>query len=356
MIYDNDTAAAEAAAREASYTPLDIDFDHPKMEVPDTWADKYSAEDREHVASVIEYLNKTRKPQTWLARISRVNAGTLNQVLKGSYAASPSKWLVQMLEAMVVNDERTATRTVPFIETSIYKLAISVYHRARTYRNLGVLTASVGTGKTTAAEEYERRTPNVHLVEAIRGMSGSAFLDELCTKLGLTAEVCGISKERKFLAAAQCLRGTESLVIVDEAETVAPETLHLIRRLRDRAKVGIVLQGTEVLLALIKVDGGRFDQIRSRIGFWPKAVESINREDADELALAAFEEIEVDKSVLDAMWDVGGGSARLLCESLIPGIRDYGLRVGRPLTAGLVRQVAIEIMRIQPRSARPVRK
>lgn len=351
MIYDNDTAH-QAAATDA----LDLGNDEPKLEVPAEWHDKYTEQDRADTRRVIGWLNKAQKPQSWLARISRVNVGTLNQVVRGNYAASPSKFLAQMLEAIASNDERTATRDVPFVETSVYKLAASVYHRARTYRNLGVLTCSVGTGKTTAASEYERRTPNVHLIECMRNMSASAFLDELCAKLSLAAETRGQSKEKKFFACVRSLRGTESLLIVDEAETVLPETLHYIRRIRDMARIGIVLQGTEDLLAQIKPEHGRFGQIRSRIGFWPEAVGSISRQDADELALAAFEEIEVDQPSLDAMWDVGGGSARLLCEALIPAIRDYGLRKGRPLSAGLVRQVAIEALKIQPRNVRPVRK
>lgn len=345
MIYDN-AASAEPAAIEA----LDLGSDDPKLEAPTTWAEKYTEQDREAVISVINWLNKSGRPQTWLGRISRVNAGTLNQVLRGSYTASPAKWLAQMQEAIASNDERVNARGVPFVETSVYKLAASVYHRARTYQNLGVLASSVGTGKTTAAAEYERRTPNVHLIECIRNMSASSFLDELCAKLSLTAETRGASKEKKFLATVRALRGTESLLIIDEAETVSPETLHYIRRIRDMAKVGVVLQGTEDLLAQIKPEHGRFGQIRSRIGFWPESVGSITRQDADELALAAFEEIDVDRDTLDAMWDVGGGSARLLCEALIPAIRDFGLRKGRPLTPGLVRQVAIEALKIQPRS------
>lgn len=354
MIYDNDTSH-QTAPIEA----LDLGTDDPKLDVPADWHDKYTEQDRADVARVVAWLNKAQKPQSWLARISRVNVGTLNQVVRGNYAASPAKFLAQMLEAIASNDERTATRDVPFVETSIYKLAASVYHRARTYRNLGVLTCSVGTGKTTAASEYERRTPNVHLVECMRNMSASAFLDELCAKLSLTAETRGQSKEKKFFACVRSLRGTESLLIVDEAETVMPETLHYIRRIRDMARIGIVLQGTEELLAQIKPEHGRFGQIRSRIGFWPEAVGGISRQDADELALAAFEDVEIDQPALDAMWDVGGGSARLLCEALIPAIRDYGLRKGRALTAGLIRQVAIEALKIQPRSSagmRPVRK
>ena len=295
---------------------------------------------------MIGWLNRTRRPQTWLARSARINPGTLNQVVKGKYPSSPSKFLAQMLEAINTQNERLGNRGVPFVETTVYRLAASVFHRARMYQNLGVMTGYVGTGKTTAAREYVQRTPNVYLVECMRNMSASAFLDALVEKLSLIHEARGGSKERKFLLIVRALKGSESLVIVDEAETVHPETLHYIRRIRDMAQVGIVLMGTEHLLSLIKPEHGRFDQIRSRVGFWPNTATGITRQDADEVALAAFEEEQPDAKVLDAMWDVCGGSIRLLVESLIPAIRDYGLRKQRKLDAALVRQVASEALRM----------
>jgi DNA transposition AAA+ family ATPase len=271
-------------------------------------------------------------------------------VLKGSYPASPTKFLQQMLEALKSQDARMSTRGVPFVETTVYRLAASVYHRARTYQNPGVLAGYVGTGKTTAAREYARRTANVFVIECMRNMSSSAFLDDLCSQLSLTYEARGASKERKFIAIVRALKGSESLLIVDEADTVNPETLHYVRRVRDMSGVGVVLQGTENLLALIKPEHGRFDQIRSRIGFWPETIRGLTRQDADEIALAAFEDQEVSDATLDAMWQVCAGSARLLTEALIPAIRDYGLRRGRSLDAALVIQVATEALRIAPRA------
>jgi DNA transposition AAA+ family ATPase len=343
---------AEFEVHQENPEPLDIGTDTPQLEIPAQFGDRYSEQDRADVTQIVEWLNRTRKTQSWLARISRVNNGTLNQVLKGSYTSPPTKFLKAMLEAIASQDERMTTRGVPFVETTVWRLAVSVYHRARTYQNIGVFSGYVGTGKTTAALEYARRTPNVYVVECTRNMSATAVLDELCEKLSLTYEARGASKEKKFLSIVRALRGTESLLIIDEADTISPEAMHYVRRIRDMARIGIVLQGTQNLLALLKPEHGRFDQIRSRIGFWPNTVAGISRQDADEVALAAFDDVQVDRQTLDAMWDVCGGSVRLLCESLIPAIRDYGLRKGRPMNAALVRQIAIEALRISPSSRR----
>lgn len=333
---------------------IDIGTAPPEIELPKDFKPSYTEQDRSNVGMVISWLNRTRKPQAWLARVSRIDPGTLNSVLRGKYPSPPSKFLTQAVDALQVQGERLTNRGVPFIETSVWRLAVSVYHRARVYRNIGVFSGYAGTGKTTAALEYERRTPNVYVIECIEKMSASAFLDRLCERLQLTYEARGASREKKFFHIQRALQGTDSLLIVDEAENLGPETLEYCRRLRDLAQIGVVLQGKQNLLALIKPEHGRFDQIRSRIGFWPKVVGGIKREDADQVALAAFDDIEggVDRATLDAMWDVCGGSIRLLTESLIPCIRDFGLRKGRSFGPALVRQIATEAMRMSPNNSR----
>ena len=317
-----------------------------QLEAPQEWRDSYADTDRQAVLQVIDWLNQAQQTQTHLARIARINPSTLNQVIAGRYPSSPTKFLSQMLDAITSETERLGMRGVPFVETSVSKLANAIFHRARTYKNIGVLSAFVGTGKTTAAREYQRRTSNVYIVECIRNMSASALLDSLCQSLNLTAEVRGASKEKKFLAIVRALARSESLIIVDEAETVTPESLHYVRRLRDLAEVGIVLVGTEHLLTLIKVEGGRFDQVRSRVGFWPRRIDRIEREDCDAVVFAAFPEMDVDVKTLDAFWAISGGSIRILVESLIPAIRDFGLRAGHKLNAPLVRHVAKEVLGI----------
>lgn len=332
-----------------------IDLGEPqRFELPSSWHEKYSDQDKADVALVVDWLNRTGKSQGWLARTSRLKGGTLSQVLNGVYPASPGKFLAAALDTVRVHDERAGHRGIPFIETSVWKLAASVYHRARTYRNLGVLAGNVGTGKTTAAREYQRRYTSIYMVECVRNMSPSAMLDQLCEQLHLRAEARGASKEKKFDLVVHALKGSDGLIIVDEAETLHPETLHYARRIRDRAEVGAVLQGTAELIHLIKAEGGKFDQIRSRVGFWPATIQALKRDDADEIALAAFDDLETQPGpdVLDAIWAVCGGSARVLAEALIPAIRDYGLRKGRELNVALVRQVAAEVLNMGVGAAR----
>jgi DNA transposition AAA+ family ATPase len=124
--------------------------------------------------------------------------------------------------------------------------------------------------------------------------------------------------------------------------------LHILRRIRDVAGVGIVLVGTEKLGALISPTHGEFDQIRSRVTIWPPTVTEIKREDADALAQAALDEQgELSGEVLDALWSYSKGSARMLTENLIPSIKDFGLAKGNELNAALVAAIAKQTLNLK---------
>ena len=118
------------------------------------------------------------------------------------------------------------------------------------------------------------------------------------------------------------------------------------------AGVGIVLAGTQKLAELIKPLNGQFDQIRSRVAMWPAHITRITRDDADEIArttLLAQGVADVPDDVLDALWDYGAGSARVLTESLLPAIRDYG--IGRvPLSPKLIDKLATDVLFMAPRA------
>ncbi|MGB0218327.1 MAG: AAA family ATPase [Sinimarinibacterium flocculans] len=329
--------------------PLDMEEVVSLLVVPDVWHASFTDEDKENVAKIIKWLNAGTYIQSWLARASRINIGTFNQVLRGKYPSSPAKWIRAALDTMATTDERQTSRVVPFVDScSVYRYACSVYHRVRIYRMMGVFISEVGTGKTRAGQEYRARYSNTLFIEVLPKMAEGALLDELLEQLSLQHEMRGSANPNaKFKRIVSALKGTDTVIILDEAEELEPAALEYARRIRDVAKIGVVLQGAPKLLGLVKPNTGRFNRIRSRIGFWPDPITSIDRRDAEEIILAAFpNEQQIDKAALDAMWEVCGGSARVLVEALIPSIRDYGLRRGRQLDRALVLQIAKEAIRM----------
>lgn len=307
---------------------------------PPAWPDHYTVADIDAVGRIKEWITARGYSQAGLARLARVSASSLNQIIKGSYATSPAPLLVSIESAMRHAEETTAD-AVP-VETSTYKLAITACRMARRHRNFAVLSGYVGTGKTFALKYYARTQPNTHLIEADPTMTPTGLVKLLARLVGVTESV---SVGDKFATVVDLLKDTDSLVIVDEAETLTPQQLHTLRRLRDKANIGIVLAGTEHLTGILKPAHGVFDQIRSRAGFWPPTVQGISQDDAAALVQSAFGAEEVAEEVVARLYAYSRGSARMLVEGLIAAIHEF--RKGHDLDVRLVDAVAKQALFLQ---------
>jgi DNA transposition AAA+ family ATPase len=308
------------------------------------WPVHYTASDRSSVKSILAWLDKSMYTQAALARLARVSGTTLNQILRGNYAASPTKPLAALLSAIKSAesaDERKSLAWRP-VETSVYRLAHIACDMARRYRNFAVLTGYVGTGKTFAIKHYASLHPNTHIVEANPCMTPQSLIRQLARM------VAGVEKGSiadKFEQIVSSLKDTDSLIIIDEAETLTPHQLHTIRRIRDTANVGVVLAGTEHLSGLIRPAHGQFDQIRSRAGFWPETVKGITEADAAALTQSAFGMEEISEEVVRRLYAYCKGSARMLVEGLIAALKEF--RRGRVLDVKLVDVVAKQALCLQ---------
>lgn len=318
--------------------------------LPAAYTDAYTDADRELVAEVTAWLNRDdAHTHAELARLSRLPASTISSVLAGKYPSSPSRQLNALAGVCRTSMARAAVAAaVPFVETSTYRLAFNACHRARLYKNFGVLTGAVGTGKTRALREYTRSSPGTYLIEGVPDMTPSLLLSALLAATGASAG--SSSPGERLFALINALRGTDSLVILDEAEKVKPACLEHLRRLRDQAGIGVVLAGTEELIAALNKDAGQFNQVRSRVGFWPMPIRSITREDCDALVDVGFPDAEIAPDVQEAFWAICAGSVRVLTESLIPNVHDYGVSKGHELTAQLVRQIATSVLGLKVRA------
>lgn len=305
------------------------------------WPSHYTAADITLIEAVKAWMEERKYSQAALARLARISGSSLNQIIKGVYATSPSKLLVSVESAMQHADETSGHAAVA-VETGFFRMANVAFGMARRYRNFAVLTAYVGVGKTFACKYYTKTHPNTYFIEADPTMTQQSL-----TKL-LHRMIIGPGKGSladKFDEVVASLKDTDSLIVVDEAETMTSKQLHMFRRIRDKANIGIVLAGTEHLSGLIKPEHGQFDQIRSRSGFWPETVRGISAEDAAALVQSAFGAEEVSEDVIARLFAYCKGSARMLCEGLIPGIKEF--RRGRPLDTKLVDAVAKQALCLQ---------
>ncbi|QDL53123.1 AAA family ATPase [Rhodoferax aquaticus] len=304
-------------------------------------AGAYSEQDRTKVKEVLKWLNDAGKSRAWLSKKSNIPGGTLSQILSGKYVSSPTRQLNQMLAVLEVEGDRMRDGTPGYIKGSVHDLMCLVMDRTRKHQNFGVVTGYVGIGKSRCCREYRETHPMTLLVEVSPNMTPGVLMTELLGQLN-NAVPAGLNL--KFQELVRVLRGTNYVVIADEAEKMSSAALEHLRRLRDMAQVGVVLVGTEKLTNLIKPQHGQFDQIRSRVGMWPKTIERISRDDADDMARIALADAgDLSNEVLETLWAYADGSARVLNENLIPAIKDYGM--GKlPLSRALIEAIAAKVL------------
>lgn len=312
----------------------------------------YTQQDVNAASQITSWLREHDLSRAWLSKKAKISSSTVSQVLSGKYPSSPTSFLQAMQAILQVETERLNDGTPGYVETSVHKLVTVVCDRMRKHTNFGVVCGVVGVGKTRALKEYAKRKHQTLLIEANPGMTAGSLLTEILQQLGRETPH---GLDRKFNLVVASLAGTNFLLIVDEAEKLNGTALEYLRRIRDKASVGVVLAGTQKLHEMLKPTTGQFDQIRSRISMWPKTIERISRDDADDLARESLgREVkgELSDEVLDALWAYAAGSARVLMESLVPALRDYA--VGKmELTAKVVDEVARTVLFLERRSVKP---
>lgn len=324
-----------------------------KKIVPSQWGEKFTEADQANIETVISWMNAKKKTRGWMATASGVNRTILSQLLNGVYTGRVSVYVKKLLDTIRHMDARENMADSPFVGTTVSRLVITACTRARKLKSFSVIAANVGTGKTRTLREYAADNANTWLIEASPMMSAGALLDDLIDVMGIRPMATRLTRERKFKLVRNHLKEIASpLIILDEAETVNPQTLHNIRRLRDLSGCGVVLAGTPGLYNLVKPKGGVFDQIRSRAPFFPQPIRAITKEDCIAILTASFEdraeafdrEGDLHKGLVSAFWHYSQGSARVLVEDLIPAIRDYGLPQHKKLVPDVVHAVAKDVL------------
>ena len=309
-----------------------------------TYPDHYIAADIESVTTISAWMTESKYTQAALARLVRISPTTLSQMLNGIYPTSPTKMLRSVAESIKrINDRGTQADVV---ETSVFKLAHASCIKARLNRNFSVFTAYVGTGKTVAIKNYQENNASTYLIEATPLMNVNTLVKLLAQQV-LNYDIKG-GQDVRFNAVIDALRNTDSVVLIDEAETLTATQLHVIRRLSDIAGIGITLCGTENLRGMINVKHGQFDQIRSRVGFLPPTIQTITRSDAAALVQMAYGAEEVADNIIERLYKYSGGSARMLVRVLIPAMRDFRVQNGGILNIKLIDAIAKQTLCLDP--------
>lgn len=335
----------------ATVTPYAVPVEPAPLEYPTDWSPAYTPEDQDDVRRVIDWINAGAgaRSQAKLCRAVGLAQGTGSQLLAGKYPSPPRKHVARMLDHVERETARLGGVEVPIVRTSVTDLVEFVCKRAHQYRDVGIVSGEVGVGKTQALRRHAEHHPGVLLVEGFPEMNALVFLRQLVEMTSATVEKAKRdsrgTKADMLAGVIRALKGTDRLLVIDEADKITDQTLEYARRISDIAEIGLVLVGTERLRPMVESPLGKHGQISSRVGFWPAVIKSIKPEDAARIVRAAFagQEQAPGEEVLEAFWQMCDGRARVLSK-LIRNVVELCLAQGHALTPELVYAAGQQLM------------
>ncbi len=163
-------------------------------------------------------------------------------------------------------------------------------------------------------KKYVEKNPNCILIEADLGYTPKVLFIELCKILKIH---CHGSIHTLFEEVVAKLSGTDRLIIIDEAEHLPYKALELIRRVHDKAGIGILLVGMPQLIGNLRGKRGEFAQLYSRIGA-KGALCSLLKEDTK---MFVKNSLPASNGIYSVFHNVAKGNTRILTKLIKRAIR-----------------------------------
>jgi len=193
------------------------------------------------------------------------SAAVISTYLQGKYPGDVQKleWAIASFLMRQEEIEAMPKELIPFCPITNADIVFQIARTCHLEQEIGVLVGEAGTGKTKAAKEYSKQNPDVIFIEADLSFTTKVFFRELHKKLGMDGNG-GIYD--LFTDCIEKLADSNRLIIIDEAENLPYRALDMVRRLYDKANVGILLIGLPRLIANLRGKRGEFKQLYSRVG------------------------------------------------------------------------------------------
>ncbi|OOR95809.1 transcriptional regulator [Canicola haemoglobinophilus] len=281
-----------------------------------------------------EFMQAQGLGQKQVANAFGVSVTTVSQYLSGKYQGNCEELdrkIDEMLErqkAKVVEAKYNAE----FVPTLAAKRGMEVMQFAHVEGEINVIFGAAGLGKTQMLKEYARRNSSAVLIEVDPSCTPKVLLRKIAESVGATAR--GINNELLDSIVSK-LKGSERLLMVDEAELLSTRSLEFIRRIHDLSGIGVVLAGMPRLLVNLKGKNNELAQLYSRVGF---ACDLGNALPDDDLALLAESALGTDEFNAPLIKACKGNARRL--SKLMRGVVRSSEINGIPISAELVERYA----------------
>lgn len=247
---------------------------------------------------------------THVSKSINVSAPRLHLWLNNKYTGNVDK-INEVVKNFLEREELRERRIkFGFINTSV---AVDVFDIAKTCsieNIIGVCCGPAGLGKTVAVRQYAKENSEVVLIEADFGYTPKVLFSEIHKQLGFDG--CG-TIHTMLLDIVEKLKSSDRLIIVDEAENLPYKALELLRRIYDKANIGILLVGMPRLFNNLKGEKGQYAQLYSRVGI-TSLLESLSEDDMKAIISTVTPLVD---SIYPKISTYCGGNTRVLTKLLV---------------------------------------
>lgn len=218
------------------------------------------------VSEIREFLETSRTSQTELARKAGLSAAVLSQILKGSYTGDTAS-ATRRFHDVVTTEKNKLSQMLQapgFVETGVYAVIRNVLDIAQFDANMTVMTGAAGIGKTASLEHYREQHASTIFIQVDPTYRLKTLLLDIAGALQLDTKG---TPDVLFKKIEEKLRGTDRMIIVDEADYLNVKAMDVLRRIHDKAGVPVVLVGLPRLLTMIAGIREKYEQIFSRMNY-----------------------------------------------------------------------------------------
>lgn len=272
--------------------------------------------------------------QKQVAQLLGVSIAVVSLYLKGDYTGNVAE-IDRKVDELIERDKAKvveAKYNAEFVPTLAARKGMDIMRFAHAEGEINVIFGAAGLGKTQMLKQYAKENSSAVLIETDPSCNPKVLLRKIAEAVGANAR--GVNNELLEGIVAK-LKGSERLLMIDEAELLSTRSLEFIRRIHDLAGVGIILAGMPRLLVNLKGKNNELAQLYSRVGFACDLGNALSDDDLALLATSALGTDEFNAPLINAC----KGNARRLSK-LIRGVVRSSEINEVPITAEMVEQYA----------------
>ncbi|MGL4388531.1 MAG: AAA family ATPase [Brevinema sp.] len=281
------------------------------------------------IVAIQTYLEESGESQAKLSHRSGLSPTVVNQVLKGTYKGNVNICLSKIEEAIQHSKDREAVtfKAPESIGTSRTKKVFRALSEAQAVSipRILVLYGDSGIGKTHTITEYVEDNSTATVIEIRPDFTIKAVLQTIAQEIGVSHLGSNFDVTNRIISK---LKGSNRMLIFDEAEYLSARSLDIIRRIYDKAQIPIVLVGMPNLFHNIKSLRKGFEQIANRMVSYNLGTPK--KEDLEKIITNCIPNAE--QNIISALTECSKGTIRTLI-LLMQDLVNYSADSGKKITS-----------------------